>query len=180
MRTCLRLCTLLLACLLVPAHAHRLDEYLQSTTIRIAPGRVALHLRLVPGVDVARQVWDGIDRDADGSLSNAEQQAYVTRVLHDLALTVDGNPAVLSVVTWSFPARADLSKGSSQISLGLDTQMTTGAGTHRLRLVSKHRPAPSVYIVNTLVPVDDGIRVTGQRRSADQAEYEVDLTLGAR
>jgi hypothetical protein len=49
-----------------------------------------------------------------------------------------------------------------------------------LRLVSRHRPAPSVYIVNTLVPVDDGIRVTGQRRSTDQAEYEVDFTLGAR
>lgn len=177
-------CALLAACALalVPAQAqaHRLDEYLQAATLRLAADRVAVHLRLVPGAEVARQLWDGMDRDGDGQLSPAEQQAYARRVMDDLALEVDGHPAPLALVTWSFPTRADMAQGIGQISLGLDAPLAGRPGAHRLRLVSRHRPAPSVYLVNTLVPADGAIRITGQRRSVDQAAYDLDFALGSR
>jgi len=179
-RTLLAGCAVALALVPASAHAHRLDEYLQAATLRLAADRVAVHLRLVPGADVARLLWDGMDRDGDGRLSPAEQQAYARRVMDDVALEVDGHPAPLTLVTWSFPTRADMAQGVGQISLGLDAPLAGTPGVHRLRLVSRHRPAPSVYLVNTLAPADGAIRITGQRRSVDQAAYDLDFALGSR
>jgi hypothetical protein len=166
---------LLLAALAVPAQAHRLDEYLQSATLRLAPDRVALHLRLVPGVEVAQQVWDSMDTDRNGDLSPAEQQAYARQVLGDLSLSIDGRDTGLEMLRWSFPTRAEIGKGVGQISLSLEARLVPGDGVHRLRLVTRHRPAISAYLVNTLLPVDRGIRITGQQRSADQTDYRVDF-----
>lgn len=164
-----------LAAACAPASAHRLDEYLQSATVRIVPGQVALHLRLVPGVGVARQVWDAIDADRDGALSVAERQAYALLVAHDLALSVDGVTLPLAVASGAFPERADIERGAGQISLGLQAPLAAGAGPHRLRLVSRHWRGAAVYLVNALVPADGTLRVLGQRRSADQSDYELDF-----
>jgi hypothetical protein len=174
-----RACALLLAALCAPAAAHRLDEYLQSTTVRVTADAVSLHVRLVPGVEVAQDVWNSIDTDRSGDLSAAEQQAYARAVLADLALTIDGQESGLAVVNWSFPTRAEIGKGVGQISLGMQAQAPPADGPHHLRLVARHRSAISVYLVNTLQPSDGTIRVTGQQRSADQARYDLDFTRSA-
>jgi hypothetical protein len=169
-------CALLLAALCAPAAAHRLDEYLQSTTIRVTADAVSLHVRLVPGVEVAQDVWNSIDTDRSGTLSAAEQQAYARAVLADLALTIDGRDSGPAIVNWSFPSQADIRKGVGQISLGMHAQAPAADGPHHLRLVSRHRPAMSVYLVNTLLPADGTIRITGQQRNADQTRYDLDFT----
>lgn len=170
------LCVLAVLACGAAAQAHRLDEYLHSTTIRIAPGRIALHVRLVPGVEMARQAWRAMDRDGDGELSPVEQQTYARQVLDDLAVSVDGRLLDLGIVNWSFPTQADNERGVGQVSLGLDAQCACGAGPHRLRVVARRRPLPSVYLVNTLVPADSAIRIDGQRRNADQTVYDLDFT----
>jgi hypothetical protein len=172
-------CAVLALAAYAPAHAHRLDEYLQSATIRILPDGVAIHLRLVPGVEVAEQIWSAIDADRSGELSPAEQQAYARRVAGDLTLTVDGREAMLDVESASFPSHADTVKGVGQISLGLHARLELADGDHRLQLVSTHRPASSVYLVNTLLPAEGGIDIGGQQRSSDQTRYELRFRLRA-
>lgn len=175
MKTLWRAAGTALIALAAPAQAHRLDEFLQSATIRVTPDRVALYLRLVPGENVAQQVWEGIDTDRDGQLSAAEQGAYVRQVLADTTLTIDGRPVDLETLAAWFPARADVEKGIGQISLSLQAPWVLASGAHRLQLVSGHRRALSVYLVNTLVPVERELHITGQQRSVDQTHYVLDF-----
>jgi hypothetical protein len=168
-------CAVMTAAVYAPAHAHRLDEYLQSATIRVTPTGVAIYLRLVPGVDVSEQIWSAIDADHSGDLSPAEQQAYAHRVSSDLVLTVDGRQVLMAVESQSFPSHGDTIKGVGQISLGLHAQLDIAEGAHQLRLVSRHRPAPSAYLVNTLLPAEGAIEIRRQLRSRDQTTYEMDF-----
>jgi hypothetical protein len=170
-------CAVLAAAVSAPAPAHRLDEYLQSATIRVAPDGVTIHLRLVPGVEVSERIWAVIDTDRSGELSAAEQQAYARRVAGDLALNVDGRETMLDVESMSFPSHADTVKGVGQISLGLHARLDLAGGDHRLQFVSNHRPASSVYLVNTLLPAEGGIDISGQQRSPDQTRYELRFRL---
>ncbi len=68
-----------------PASAHRLDEYLQATTISVEKDRVQAEIRLTPGLAVFRRVLAYIDTDANGVISGAEQRAYAERVRLDLS-----------------------------------------------------------------------------------------------
>ena len=72
--------------------AHRLDEYLQATTISVERDRVQAQIRLTPGVAVFPSVLAGIDTNADQVVSESEQRAYAEAVLRDLSFTVDGTP----------------------------------------------------------------------------------------
>src|SRR5205823_5715961 len=92
MRARLAAVAALLALGATPAHAHRLDEYLQAATIAVAKDRVRLQLRLAPGVAVLSAVLAIVDTDGDGVISDAERRAYALRILRDLSLTIDGAP----------------------------------------------------------------------------------------
>jgi hypothetical protein len=63
-----------------PALAHRIDEYLQATTLLVSSGRLQLEVRLAPGIEIAQKVLDSIDLDGNGVLSNAEQRVYALRL----------------------------------------------------------------------------------------------------
>jgi hypothetical protein len=169
----------LLMALATPAHAHRLDELLQSATLRVTPERVALHLRLVPGVNVAQQMWENIDLDHDGDISLAEQQTYVRQVLADTVLRIDDESVAPEVVAAWFPIQADVKKGIGQISLSFQVRHVFAKGAHQVALTLRHCRAFSVYLVNTLAPVGDDIQITSQRRSADQADYELNFKSSA-
>lgn len=172
-----RVCVLLALVSCATVQAHRLDEYLQSTTVRVTAGRVFLHLRMVPGVAVATQLWQSVDSNGDGDLAASEQQAYAERVVNDLSVQVDDRDLPLEIVHLSFPSHADAVRGMAQISLSLEAATTGLTGAHHLRFVSRHRPVPSVYLVNALLPVDDTIRISGQRHSADQSAYDLDFSV---
>src|SRR5262245_14534404 len=94
-----------------PAGAHRLDEYLQATTIAVEKGSVQAEIRLAPGVSVFPIVFAGIDSDADGIASPAEQRAYAERVLGDLSLIVDGKQLPLRLISSTFAPRELLQEG---------------------------------------------------------------------
>jgi hypothetical protein len=79
-----------------PAFAHRLDEYLQATTITLSRDAIELRLRLTAGVRAASQVLAAIDVNGDGRLSDAEQRAYAAHVERDLTLSIDGTRPITS------------------------------------------------------------------------------------
>ncbi len=161
-----------------PAFAHRLDEYLQATTIDVEKDRVALELRLTPGVDVARTVLAGIDANGDGVISEAEQQAYAERVRRDLSLAIDGHTAPLRLVASSFPPEEAMRNGVGEIALAFSADTLPGEATHKLTFENRHESAIAVYLVNALLPRDPGVRILGQGRNYDQSVYHLGFASG--
>ena len=156
-----------------PAHAHRLDEYLQATTIAVARDRVTLQLRLTPGVAVFARVFADVDANRDGIASPDERRAYAERVLRDLSFTVDGDRRPLRLVAVRFPDADAMREGRGEMVLDVDAAMPNEGGDRRLTFENRHQRAIGVYLVNALVPRDSAIRITAQQRTPDQSRYEL-------
>jgi len=164
-----------------PAYAHRLDEYLQATTISVGRDRVHAQIRLTPGVAVFPGVLAGIDTNRDGVISDAEQRAYAERVLRDLSLTIDGARLPLRLVASTFATPEAMKEGLGEIEVDFDAVVPGGAGDRRLTFENRHERRIGIYLVNCLVPRDRDIRVTAQSRNYEQSFYRLDYAqAGAR
>lgn len=157
-----------------PASAHRLDEYLQATTISVERDRVQAQIRLTPGVAVFPMVLANIDTDADGIISEAEQRAYADRVLGDLSLTIDGDRLQLQLVSWKFAKIEEMKEGGGEIQLEFDADVSSGGPARTLIFENHHQNRIAAYLVNCLVPRDPEIRITGQNRDYQQSFYQLD------
>jgi hypothetical protein len=162
----------------MPASAHRVDEYLQATTIRIAGDRVHVTMRLTPGVARFPDVFAHVDGDADGVLSEREQRAYAERVRRDLSLTIDGTRVPLRLVSSEADPVQDLREGRGVLQLEWDAEVPRGGGRRRLEFGNRHRPGTSVYLVNCEVPSDPDVRIIAQKRNESQSSYRLDYTVG--
>ena len=167
------LCALILPAAM-PAAAHRLDEYLQATTIAVEAERIEVEMRLAPGVEVFTIVFAEMDRDADGIVSDAEQQAYAKRVAGDVSLTVDGARLSLDVVSSQFAPKELLESGRGEIRIRFEAHVAGTAPHRRLSFENRHQSRISSYLVNGLVPRDPHITLSGQQRSYDQSLYHLD------
>ena len=162
-----------------PGVAHRLDEYLQATTISVSPDRVRVEMRLAPGVAVASTVLDGLDTNANGVISPLEQRAYAEHVLRDVSLTVDGERVPLRLVTSSFASVDDLRRGLGESVLDFDAKLPSGSGNRRLTFTNTHQQRIAAYLVNALVPRDPRIKITSQNRDYAQSTYEMSFVEAA-
>jgi hypothetical protein len=156
------------------SHAHRLDEYLQATTLSLDEDRVQANIRLIPGVAVFPVVLATIDTDSDGILSEAEQRAYAERVHRDLSLTTNGERLRFRLISWTFPNLDTLKEGLGEIQLEFDAHVPRRASSRRLVFENHHQSAIGTYLVNCLVPRDEAIRITAQSRNRDQSLYQLD------
>lgn len=160
------------------AFAHRLNEYLVATTINLSGNKVQLEVRLTPGVAVAADVLKDIDRNNDHQLSPAEQQAYVTRLAHDLSFTLDGRSMLLQPVAFTFPTVEAIKLGIGDIIVEFEAAIfPTEPSSHHLEIKNTHEPTIAVYLVSCLLPVNAGIHVDHQTRNADQSDYQLDFTI---
>ena len=158
-----------------PALAHRFDEYLQATILSIEPGSVHATLRLVPGVAVAPAILATIDSNGDGALSPAEQSHYANAVLADLQLDEDGRRLPLHLDSATFPSISLMKQGSGEIELTFSTNLTSSRGKHQLTYANHHQTNISVYLVNSLVPLDSALQLDAQSRNQNQSFYQVTL-----
>ena len=166
-----------------PGFAHRLDEYLQATTLSVSRDQVHVQMRLAPGVAVVSTVLDSLDTNANGAISGVEQRAYAERVLHDVSLTVDGKSVPLRLIASSFASVEDLRRGLGENMLEFDATLPSGSGNRRLTFTNTHRQRIAAYLVNALVPRDPHIRITSQNRDYAQSTYDmafVEAAPGAR
>src|SRR6266498_431937 len=134
------------------ASAHRLDEYLQATTISVEKDRVQGQLRLTPGVAVFPIVFATIDTDTDGVISQAEQRAYAERVLRDISLMVDHHRLALRLVSTRFPNAEEMKEGRGEIQLEFDANVVSNGAKRTLIFENHHHSAIAAYLVNCLVP----------------------------
>jgi hypothetical protein len=157
-----------------PAAAHRLDEYLQATTISVEKDRIQAQIRLTPGVAVFPVVFANIDTNADGDLSKAEQQAYAERALGDLSLTIDGDYLRLQLVSAKFAKIEEMKEGRGEIQLKFNADVPPGGPDRRLVFENHHQSRIAAYLVNCLAPHDPDIRITAQNRNYQQSFYQLD------
>jgi hypothetical protein len=156
------------------ASAHRLDEYLQATTISVERDRVQAQVRLTPGVAVFPMVLADIDTNADGVISEAEQRAYAELVLGDLSLTIDGDRLQLRLVSLKFAKIEEMKEGGGEIQLEFDAGVSSGGPNRSLIFENHHQSRIAAYLVNCLVPRDPNIRITAQNRNYQQSFYQLD------
>lgn len=175
MKTAITVAGAILLLAATPAFGHRVDEYLQATTISLENGRVDAEIRLTPGIAVVPVVLRAIDTNADDVISDAEQRAYGESVLRDLSLTIDGARVGLRLVSWTFPDIELMKAGRGQILLGFAANVSSSSGHRRLLFENRHQKAIAAYLVNSLVPRDANIRVTAQLRDYDQSFYQLDF-----
>ena len=177
-RRLLAIWAVVLFALVTPASAHRLDEYLQATTIAVAQDRLALRIRLTPGVSVAPAVLARIDADGDGSVSAIEERRYAEHAADGIRLTIDGAQTKFDLRSWMVATPASLRAGVGDIALVLTAPIGPGSA-HRIVLDHPHPDDQAVYLVNTLVPDERRIHVLGQQRSVDQSRYQLDIAIDA-
>lgn len=158
------------------ASAHRLDEYLQATTISVESDRVQAQVRLTPGVAVFPMVLANIDTNADGIISEAEQRAYAERVLGDMSITIDGDQLQLRLVSLKFAKIEEMKEGGGEIQLEFDADVSSGAPNRSLIFENHHQSRIAAYLVNCLVPRDPDIRITAQKRNYQQSFYQLHYT----
>jgi hypothetical protein len=166
---------LLAAVIVLPAFAHRLDEYLQGTILSVEKNRVNAQVTLIPGVTVFPTLIAEIDRDADGTISEAEQHAYAGRFLHDIAIAIDGHPLTPRLLSLQFPAIEEMREGRGEIDIAFDADLPVGAGNRKLTLENRHQSRIAAYQVNCLVSRDPDIRLVAQHRNYSQSSYALEF-----
>jgi HupE / UreJ protein len=158
----------------VPAPAHRLDEYLQATMLSVEKDRIQALMRLVPGVAVSPAVLAGIDANADGVISDAEQHAYAEQVLRDLSLSVDGHVLQPELLSVDFPKLEEIKQGLGEIKIEFAAKLMPGGSNRKIVFENHHQRSLSVYLVNCLVPQDRNIQISAQNRNGNQSFYQVE------
>jgi len=166
----------LLLAFVTRADAHQLDEYVQAAKIAVARDLVRVELRLTPGVKVLPRVLAVIDTNGDGVFSSAEQRAYAERVRGDVAVSIDGTPIALRLVTLGFPDVADMREGLGEIRMDFEAAVPSGGADRTLTFENRHLPDVAVYLANALVPQDSAVRIDAQQRSYDQSSFTLDYS----
>jgi hypothetical protein len=154
--------------------AHRLDEYLQATRVAVDRDRIDLEIDLTPGVALAKTIFDSIDADRSGNISESEQLAYANDVLAALTIELDDHRQTPRLSGHQFPTFDEMRRGEGTIRLKATAPLPSmTAGPHRLRVRNDHRPEISVYLVNALVPEAREIEIASQAR--DRLQHELRL-----
>jgi hypothetical protein len=159
--------------------AHRLDEYLQAARLSVGRNEIGLEVDMTPGVNVAEAIVALLDRDDDGAISPDEAGAYGEGVLRDLVLELDGRAVALTLTRVEIPPRDDLMDGLGTIQLrAIGRAPSSATGRRHLNFRTKHQPAASAYLVNTLIPEDAAVRVVSQTRDSVQQTVRVEFEVG--
>ena len=159
------------------ASAHPLDEYLQVSYITLETSRVSIEIDLTPGVLVAPDVMKLIDTNGDGAFSEAEDQAYATRMLNDASLDVDGQRVPLHLVTAQMPDPLILQAGGGEIRLTMTADVLMSAsGGHQLSFQNNHTPVKSAHQATLLKPKASNLTINSQTHDA-LGGIHVDYTL---
>jgi hypothetical protein len=162
----LRAAAIFLVLVPILAPAHRLDEYLQATILSIDKDQLHAEMTLTPGVAVFPKLASAI----------ADQRTYAERVLGDLALTIDGQRLTPQLLSAKFPSVEEMKQGLGRIRIEFKADLPASGGNHKLIFENHHESAIGAYLVNSLVPRDPDLHITGQTRNDSQSHYELDYT----
>jgi ABC-type nickel/cobalt efflux system permease component RcnA len=120
-----------------------------------------------------------IDTDGDEQISEAEAQAYVTAILNNVVLQVDGETLPLTVTRLDMPDYLNIQAGYGTIRIFTTAALADGTtGTHQISYANNFAPTGAAYQVNTFVNQGDAITLGAQNRDDTQQSITVDFTTG--
>jgi nickel/cobalt transporter (NicO) family protein len=119
------------------ARAHPMDMYAQEGSIRLTRDALLLDWKITPGPLLAGTIWDSVDQNKDGSISQAEALAWGRTVYPLWTASFDGGQNIafqLQSIHW--PTTLDiLQAGSEPIELQLSAAWPSNlAGKHALKV----------------------------------------------
>lgn len=168
---------LALGALATNAHAHQLDEYLQSTIVTIEPHEFHFSINLSPGVAIANQLITHIDTNHDGTISSNESNNYCAQFQREITVTLDKQPLSIKLAASNFPDLSELTNGFGMIQLEFAaTSIDLQLGTHQLRIANQHFPKISAYLVNAAKPKSPQIQILSQTRNKTQSTATIAFT----
>ena len=153
--------------------AHRLDEYLQAARVSLARDQIVLNVELTPGANIASAVIAVFDRDRDGVISPDEAHAYGRAVLADLVMKFDDRAVGAALTRVEVPSISEMGTGLGTIRLRAVGHIEVTPGRHAVYFRNNHQPGMSVYMINALIPEDEGIAVLSQTRDSRQREARI-------
>ena len=107
------------------AHPHSVTD--QQVALTIAMEAIVLEVSIVPGTEEGAAIFQALDRDSDGALSDPEMRLFATEVLSNSTLTVDGIEKELTPTTVNHPTREGLGAGHDRIAIEARIMLDTPA-----------------------------------------------------
>jgi hypothetical protein len=121
-----------------------------------------------------------IDRDRNGAISKNEAATYAESLKRDLTLHIDGRNLDLKLTASEFVPPEELRTGSGIIQMEFSAiSGPLAAGPHKLTLENRHLPTISVYLINAAQPRFATVRITRQKRNANQSAGEIEFYLSS-
>jgi len=106
-----------LALLVVPAaifaHPHaRVDQQAQMS---ISRSEISVSFRIIPSTQDGAHMFDHLDKDSNGLISNSEKTAFASSLIANSHLTVNGRSVRLGLLDTEVPTRKTMRQGQGLI-----------------------------------------------------------------
>lgn len=118
-----------------PAAAHPHVYVVQQAALSLGRTQAVLTYRIAPSTTNGDHIFDHLDTDGDGALSDVEQGAFAAALLAKTTLAVDGARVSPSLIETAFPNRKTMAAGGGVIEMTARAPLTLGAGAaHKVTL----------------------------------------------
>ena len=87
-----------------PAHAHPADLYAHTITVALTQTDMRVEWKIKPGLLLVNFIWNEMDVNQDGSVSEEEGRDWSESRLGQLTVTVDGKSLPLTVDSINIPS----------------------------------------------------------------------------
>lgn len=110
-----------------PLAAHPHKDVDQQVALTVAPDHVDMAITIVPSYVSGANIFDMIDANGDGTVSDTEASDFANDVLQTAILTDGATPQVWGQITASVPDRDTMAAGGGQIIIAAstDAKLTT-------------------------------------------------------
>lgn len=158
-----------------PLAAHPHKDVDQQVALTVAPDHVDLAITIVPSYVSGADIFDMIDRDQDGTVSDTEASHFANDVLQTAILTDGSTVQVWDQITASVPDRDTMAAGSSQIIIAASTDAQLTKATPVQFAIGYTEISHDWFVQPWLNPADFP---TDQQPSIDRiSDTEISVTL---
>lgn len=158
-----------------PLAAHPHKDVDQQVALTVAPDHVDLAITIVPSYVSGADIFDMIDANGDGTVSDTEASEFANDVLQTAILTAGSTVQVWDQITTSVPDRDTMTAGGGQIIIAASTDANLTAAAPVQFAIGYTEISHDWFVQPWLNPADFP---TDQQPSIDRiSDTEITVTL---
>ncbi len=158
-----------------PLAAHPHKDVDQQVALTVAPDHVDMAITIVPSYVSGADIFDMIDRDQDGIVSDSEASHFANDVLQTAVLTDGTTAQTWGQITASVPDRDTMAAGGGQIIIAASTDAKLTTATPVQFVIGYTEISHDWFVQPWLNPADFP---TDQQPSIDRiSDTEIAVTL---